>query len=280
MGAWGGYANGQIPSSAMKEVSPGKFMRPDAADQFIAAVADLAARGIKFGAQETYRPLGVPSDQNVRNENQTSTGGFNQWFAWGVYKRGGSLAATPGYSNHGWGLAADTTPGRENGTVAAVLRAHGFNYGVSSETWHCDWVGVAVPNETAQVQALLNNYGYGLVVDGISGPKTVAAIKDFQSKHGLKVDGIAGPFTLAALRGGATSIPDATGAQKAAWSALQGYLKQYWGYQAAIDGIAGKGTWTATQKWLGAQWGYKGAADGVPGPNTYAAMQRAGCSLR
>lgn len=35
--------------------------------------------------------------------------------------------------------------------------------------------------------------------DGISGPKTRAAIKGFQTKHGLQVDGIAGPKTMAKL---------------------------------------------------------------------------------
>jgi len=75
-------------------------------------------------------------------------------------------------------------------------------------------------------------------------------------------------------------VPDATSAQKANWKALQGYLKQYWGYAGALDGVPGNGTWTATQKWLKAKWGYAGAIDGVPGSQTYAAMGRAGCKLK
>jgi peptidoglycan hydrolase-like protein with peptidoglycan-binding domain len=35
--------------------------------------------------------------------------------------------------------------------------------------------------------------------DGLMGPKTLAAIKAFQSKHGLVPDGIVGPLTTAAL---------------------------------------------------------------------------------
>lgn len=49
------------------------------------------------------------------------------------------------------------------------------------------------------LQTMLNQRGYKLKVDGIFGPKTLAAVKDFQKKNGLKVDGIVGPKTLAKL---------------------------------------------------------------------------------
>ncbi len=49
-------------------------------------------------------------------------------------------------------------------------------------------------------QQQLNARGFGpLVVDGILGPKTSAAVRAFQQKAGLKVDGIIGPQTTAAL---------------------------------------------------------------------------------
>ncbi|MER2172705.1 MAG: peptidoglycan DD-metalloendopeptidase family protein [Psychrobacillus psychrodurans] len=54
--------------------------------------------------------------------------------------------------------------------------------------------------EITEVQKLLNSVGYKLMVDGIEGPLTIAAIKDFQKKNGLAVDGIVGPRTLAALK--------------------------------------------------------------------------------
>ena len=62
---------------------------------------------------------------------------------------------------------------------------------------------VSAPSAIASVkeyQTLLNNYGYGLVVDGVNGPLTKAAVRDFQSKHGLTADGIVGPATTAELR--------------------------------------------------------------------------------
>lgn len=49
-------------------------------------------------------------------------------------------------------------------------------------------------------QAALNAKGFGpLVVDGIRGPKTIAAVKAFQAASNLTVDGIVGPKTMAAL---------------------------------------------------------------------------------
>lgn len=57
-------------------------------------------------------------------------------------------------------------------------------------------------NDVRWVQYALNQRGgYGLIVDGIAGEKTVAAIRDFQSRNGLDVDGIAGVATFAKLEG-------------------------------------------------------------------------------
>ena len=58
--------------------------------------------------------------------------------------------------------------------------------------------GVIRPS-TLDVQQALIKHGYSLDADGITGPKTRAAIMDFQSANGLVADGIAGPNTLEAL---------------------------------------------------------------------------------
>lgn len=49
------------------------------------------------------------------------------------------------------------------------------------------------------MQTALNLKGYGLKVDGIFSPATLAAVRHYQGKNGLKVDGICGPKTAAKL---------------------------------------------------------------------------------
>ena len=54
--------------------------------------------------------------------------------------------------------------------------------------------------EVKQIQTKLKRWGYYHgSIDGIYGSQTLSAVKWFQSKNGLQVDGIAGPKTLAAM---------------------------------------------------------------------------------
>ena len=60
-------------------------------------------------------------------------------------------------------------------------------------------VEAAVAN-TTEVQKRLKKWGYYTgAVDGINGPKTIAAVKKFQKKYGLTQDGIVGPLTAAKM---------------------------------------------------------------------------------
>lgn len=45
------------------------------------------------------------------------------------------------------------------------------------------------------VQSQLNESGAGIAVDGVFGPATATAVKNFQSKNGLSADGIVGDYT-------------------------------------------------------------------------------------
>ena len=55
-------------------------------------------------------------------------------------------------------------------------------------------------NAVKWIQYQLNLYGYKLVIDGIFGRKTDAAVKDFQENHHLVDDGIVGILTRTALK--------------------------------------------------------------------------------
>jgi peptidoglycan hydrolase-like protein with peptidoglycan-binding domain len=60
------------------------------------------------------------------------------------------------------------------------------------------------------LQVALNTHGYGLVVDGIFGAKTEAALKAFQAANGLVDDGILGPKTNTVLSGAVDAITTAS----------------------------------------------------------------------
>ena len=57
-------------------------------------------------------------------------------------------------------------------------------------------------NGVKWLQWELNRRGYGLKVDGIFGPKTAEAVKDYQIRTNLEPDEIVGPATRTELLGG------------------------------------------------------------------------------
>lgn len=68
-----------------------------------------------------------------------------------------------------------------------------------------------------QLQRALNQVGYSLDVDGGFGPKTRAAVIDYQKKNKLKVDGVAGNETMGSLMSkisGKTSSKKSTTSKK------------------------------------------------------------------
>ncbi|NES64456.1 MAG: peptidoglycan-binding protein, partial [Okeania sp. SIO2D1] len=54
-------------------------------------------------------------------------------------------------------------------------------------------------DDVKRLQMILNEMGYSLVVDGIFGSNTEAAVKGFQKNMPLEVYGIVGPLTWYAL---------------------------------------------------------------------------------
>ena len=57
----------------------------------------------------------------------------------------------------------------------------------------------------SDLQSGLNQNGARLAVDGIFGPRTHAAVKNYQRANGLQVDGVVGPETRGALNGGSSA---------------------------------------------------------------------------
>ncbi|MFC3689844.1 M15 family metallopeptidase [Aquipuribacter hungaricus] len=116
------YGNGKIPASALKEIGVGQHtLWAPAADAFAKMQAAAKADGITFGVTDSYRSYEAQVDVARRK---------------GLYKNGG-LAAVPGTSQHGWGMALDL---KLDSKAQAWMRANaerfGFDESTPREPWH------------------------------------------------------------------------------------------------------------------------------------------------
>ena len=113
-GSLEGYANGMLPASALCQLNGtnGLLLRADAA----AAFNRMTAVGGMPCAGNSYRSY----DQQVA-----------------LYRIKPSLAAVPGTSNHGWGVAIDFACGAEQFGSAGYrwLKANGSKYGWTHPSW-------------------------------------------------------------------------------------------------------------------------------------------------
>lgn len=81
-------------------------------------------------------------------------------------------------------------------TVDGIVGPQTWSALISGKTVQNGSIGDAVRGVQ---QLLVDKFGYGIAVDGIFGPNTDQAVKDFQTDYGLQVDGIVGPKTWKAL---------------------------------------------------------------------------------
>jgi murein DD-endopeptidase MepM/ murein hydrolase activator NlpD len=127
----------------------------------------------------------------------------------------------------------------------------------------------------AGLQVTLRAHGlYGGTIDGIKGPRTIAAVRRFQRRAGLVVDGVVGPRTRAALgrfarrRVGSRLMHQGM----AGWdvAALQ-FLLAWKGFPSGyLDGYFGPRTDLALRRFQ--RW-RRLARDGIAGPATLRALR-------
>ena len=120
------YGNGRIPANRLSPVGIGNHrLYAPAADAFRRMRADARAAGINLTITDSYRSYAAQVDVARRK---------------GLYSQGG-LAATPGRSNHGWGLAVDADVRRAD--TLRWMRANAHRYGfyetVPREPWHWEF---------------------------------------------------------------------------------------------------------------------------------------------
>ena len=116
------YGNGKIPQSALEQVGDTRHhLWAPAAESLTQMMADAEKAGVKIGITDSYRPYTEQVDLAKRK---------------GLYSQGG-LAAKPGTSEHGWGMAADLDLNSHAQTwMKQNASRYGFVNNVSREPWH------------------------------------------------------------------------------------------------------------------------------------------------
>ncbi len=128
----GDGSNGRLPSSEL-----GK------ADGFAPGSGVNAAGGLLKKAAATAWNLAYQASGGTLRLTEGYRDLAGQQYRWSLFQKGGNLAAAPGTSKHGYGLAADVAGGQ------AWLRANGAKYGWANtglgfaqrEPWHFEFKG-------------------------------------------------------------------------------------------------------------------------------------------
>ena len=120
------YGNGRIPASALSPVAGTSHSLWEPAARSLEALRSAAAAdGVTIGMTDSYRTYDTQVDL-VRRK--------------GLYSQGG-LAAAPGTSMHGWGVAVDL---QLDAAAQAWMRQNGGRFGyvenVPREPWHWQYV--------------------------------------------------------------------------------------------------------------------------------------------
>lgn len=182
-----------------------------AAESFSNLVAlAVAESGSNFQLYDALRPIEEQIALLKRNYRRVSRGRSpgspdRTWDGSTWEKRPGRPnTASPGYSNHGSGLAVDIHPGPIQEVFKAKGRAWGWSWAEgrrNGENWHFVYVGGNKYASRGWLDHAWVQKVVGVKADGKIGTGTVKAIKAWQKAHGLDADGIVGPGTKAAMLG-------------------------------------------------------------------------------
>jgi hypothetical protein len=242
-----GLSNGLLPAHVLVDVPGGRLIEP-AARAWRAMVAAAAVDGIELkptSTVDTYRSFSVQertflaryaTEPTGRTPQVTRTWQGRTWYL----KVGVAPSASPGSSNHGWGLAVDVHTA--SGVRLDWLSRNAMRFGWSwellpAEPWHIRYVAgdrtpqAVIDHETsapaapcptpapAPAPAAPRYPGtpvkqgskgeavrhiqrkVGARVDGDFGPATHRTVVAWQQARHLKADGIVGPVTWRALFG-------------------------------------------------------------------------------
>lgn len=259
-----GQVNGKLPDNLLVNIGVGNArMERTAARAFIAMFAEARAKGFVIKHVGDYRPYqqqlnlflsryepvsfavySVTSSSNRKKWDEATTNGYSSVYWRKKRNANGSYpatAATPGNSNHGWGLALDIAEEYDNDSAPDPIRPQFVNwlignahrYGISaelqSEPWHWRYVaGDNIPQAVRQFEA-----AGGSATNVTPGPAIIyaypgvplrlgskgEAVKLIQAEVGAKPDGDFGPATDRRVK---------------AWQQSRGLL---------ADGVVGPVTW-------------------------------------
>lgn len=115
------FPNGRIPNNLLSSIGGGHLLVAPAARAFTQLKAAAQQAGVKIGVNDSYRSY----DEQVQMAKEK-----------GLYSQGG-LAAKPGTSDHGLGIALDLQlDAKAQAWMKQNADKYGFINNVAGESWH------------------------------------------------------------------------------------------------------------------------------------------------